>query len=142
GLAICASVAAVLLLAAGLAIWVCASEGGLRFVSARVAARLPPGVSIDTIGGRLLGPLTLGGIAVRTDRLEVRIASAELRWNPRALLARTLDVERLDLRGVDVVTIPGTAPREPAAPLRLPESVELPIRVRVGAVSLETIRYR
>lgn len=127
--------------AAGIVIWACLSPSGLRFLAARVLPRLPAGVSIDTVSGRLAGPLELAGIAVRTDTMELRVARAELRWNPRALLDRTFDVEGLDVSGVDVVALAGIEPREPAEPLRLPERIELPVDVRVAAASIDAIRY-
>lgn len=141
GVALGAFAALAIAAVVGVAIWACLSPGGLRFLAARVLPRLPAGVSIDAVSGRLAGPLELSGIVVRTDTLDVRIARAELRWNPRALLDRTFDVERLDVSGVDVVALPGAEPREPAEPFRLPERIDLPVDVRIGAAAIDAIRY-
>src|SRR5688500_9018773 len=67
---------------ASLLTWATLSASGLQFVWDRVAQRLPPGLTIETIEGRLAGPLVLGGIALRTEALELRIERAELHWNP------------------------------------------------------------
>jgi translocation and assembly module TamB len=133
---------AALLVAAGLLLWAARSESGLQFVWQRVAPRLPSGVSIATVEGRLAGPLTLGGIAVHTETLELRVERVELRWNPRALLERTFDVERLDVRGVDIVRLPAEEPAAPAEPFRLPERIDLPVDIRVGSASLDELSFR
>ena len=109
----------------------------MRFVWQRVAARLPPGISIATVEGRLAGPLVLGGITVQNETFELRVERIELRWNPRALLGRTFDVERLDVRVVDVVLLPAEQPAASDEPFRLPASVNLPVDIRVGSASVE-----
>ena len=129
--------------AASLLLWATLSASGLQFVWDRVAQRLPPGLTIETIEGRLAGPLVLGGITLRTQALELRIERAELHWNPRELLGRTLDIERLDALGVDVVQLPAPEPlRDPGEPFRPPERIALPIDIELRAASVETIRYR
>ncbi len=130
---------AALLVAAGTLFWAIRSETGLQFVWQRVAPRLPAGVSIATVEGRLFGPLALGGVVVQTATLEVRVERLELRWNPGALLDRVVDVEQLDLSGVDIVRLPA---EQPSAPFRLPESIELPVGVRVGSASVDALRFR
>ena len=133
---------AALLVAAGVLLWAAVSESGLRFVWQRVAARLPPGISIATVEGRLAGPLVLGGITVQSETFELRVERVELRWNPRALLGRTFDVERLDVRVVDVVLLPAEQPAASDEPFRLPASVDLPVDIRVGSASVEELRFR
>ena len=79
---------------------------------------------------------------VQTATLELRVERVELRWNPWALLDRTVDVERLGLRGVDIVRLPAEQPTAPSEPFRLPESIDLAVDVRVGSASVETLRFR
>ena len=121
---------AVVVAAGGLLLWAARSESGLRFVWQRVAPLLPEGISVAAVEGRLAGPLVLAGITVQTDALEVRVERVELRWQPRALLRRVVRIERLDVRGVDVVRLPAEQPASPSEPFRLPESVELPVDVQ------------
>jgi translocation and assembly module TamB len=141
-LALCALVLTALVVAGGVLFWAARSESGLRFVWERVAPRLPQGLSVATVEGRLAGPLALGGIAVRTQTLELHIERVELRWKPRALLDRVLDVERLDVLGVDVVQLAAEQPTMPREPLRLPESIDLPVDVRVASAAVEQFRFR
>ncbi|HVJ30581.1 MAG TPA: hypothetical protein VNA66_09765, partial [Gammaproteobacteria bacterium] len=79
---------------------------------------------------------------VQTATLEVRVERVEVRWNPRALLDRTVDVERLDLRGMDIVRLPAEPSTAPSEPFQLPESIDLAVDVRVGSASVETLRFR
>ncbi len=136
-----AIVLAALLVAAGVLLWAAVSESGLQFVWQRVAARLPPGVSIATVEGRLAGPLVLGGITIQSETFELRVERVELRWNPRALLGRTFDVERLDVRVVDIVLLPAEQAAS-AEPFRLPASIGLPVDIQVGSASVEELRFR
>src|SRR5688572_30308910 len=69
--------------AGGLLLWAAHSENGLRFVWQRVAPRLPVGISVAAVEGRLAGPLVLNGITVQTESLEIRVGRAELRWQPQ-----------------------------------------------------------
>jgi translocation and assembly module TamB len=135
-------VLAVVVGAGGLLLWAARSESGLRFVWQRVAPRLPQGISVAAVEGRLAGPLVLAGVTVQTDALEVRVDRVELRWQPRALVRRVVHIERLDVRGVDVVRLPAGEPAAPSEPFRLPESVELPVDVQIAGASVETLRFR
>jgi autotransporter translocation and assembly factor TamB len=133
---------AVVVAAGGLLLWAARSESGLRFVWQRVAPLLPEGIAVAAVEGRLAGPLVLAGITVQTSALEVRVERVELRWQPRALLRRVVRIERLDVRGVDVVRLPAEQPASPGEPFRLPDSVALPVDVQVAGASVETLRFR
>jgi translocation and assembly module TamB len=134
----------VALLAGGaLLIWAAGTESGLQFVWARVASRLPEGIEVEALEGQLRGPLVLRGVALRTPTLELRVERAELEWQPLALLRGTLAIDRLGVRGVDVVQLPSAA--EPPAPDQtspLPERIGLAFDVEIAGASLEGLRYR
>ena len=141
-LALGAIMLAALVVAAGVLLWAARSESGMQFVWQRVAPRLPAGVSVATVEGRLAGPLVFGGVAVQTETLELRVERVELRWNPRALLERTFDVERLDVRGVDIVRLPAERPAATASRSGCPKSIDLPVDIRVASASVEELRFR
>ena len=118
-------------------------RAALQFVWQRVAPRLPPGVSIATVEGRLAGPLVLGGIAVQSETLELRVERVELRWNP--LSAARSNGRRRAARPARSWTSSGfrrEQPTAPSEPFRLPASIDLPVDVRVGSASVETLRFR
>jgi translocation and assembly module TamB len=133
---------AVIAVAVVLLLWAARSESGLQFVWQRVVPRLPAGISVAAVEGRLAGPLVLEGIAVDTDTLAVRVERVELHWRPRSLLGRVVYVERLDVRGVEVVQLPVEQPPAPSEPFRLPGSIELPVDVEVAAASLAGLEFR
>jgi translocation and assembly module TamB len=133
----------VLLVGCALFIWVARTESGLQFVWQRIAPQLPEGIEVAALEGRLLGPLELRGVTWRTATLEVRIAHAELEWRALSLLASSLAIDGLRVRGVDVVQLPPAG--EPAAPADaspLPERIELPFDVEIANASLEELSYR
>ena len=76
-LALCAIALAALLVAAGVLFWAVRSESGMQFVWQRVAPRLPAGVSVATVEGRLSGPIVFGGVVVQTATLELRVERVE-----------------------------------------------------------------
>ncbi len=141
-LALGALVLTVVVVTGGLLLWAARSESGLRFVWQRVAPRLPAGVSVAAVEGRLAGPLVLAGIAVDTATLEVRVERIELEWRLRALLRRVVEVERLDARGVNVVQRRGEQPAAPSEPFRLPDSLDLPVDVEITGASLDGFQFR
>ena len=125
-------------------VWVAGTESGLQFVWQRVAQRLPDGIAIEALEGRLSGPLVLSGVELRTQTLQLRIERAELEWRPLGLLEESLGIDRLHVRGVDVVQFPsdGRAAGSPIESRRCRERIELPFDIEVANASLEELRYR
>lgn len=106
-------------------LWVLGTQGGLRAALA-LAEDLAPGVvSVGRVEGRILGDLTVGGLAVATPEMALRLDSLRLRWTPLAALGGTLRVQELTARGISVVTVPS---EEEDGPITLPEIV-LPVRL-------------
>ena len=136
-----AIIGAALLIVGALLIWVAGTESGLQFVWQRVAPHLPEEIDIEALEGRLSGPLVLTGVGLRTETLQLRIERAELQWHPLGLLAESLDIERLYVRGLDVVQLPsGGQPPKPAGTQQ--ERIELPLDIQVARASLEEARFR
>jgi translocation and assembly module TamB len=138
------AIVGVALLAGGaLLIWAAGTESGLRLVWERVASRLPESIEVEALEGRLRGPLVIRGVTLRTSTLELRVERAELEWRPLELLGGTLVIDRLGMRGVDVIQLPPAD--EPAAPDQaspLPERIDLPFDVAIASASIEGVRYR
>jgi translocation and assembly module TamB len=137
-----AIIAVALLIAAALLVWVASTDSGLQFVWQRVASRLPEGIEIEALDGRLRGPLVVSRLALRTPSLELRIERAELEWRPLALLGGTFAVDRLLVSGVDVFRLPSTdAPPPSGQASAVPASFDLPFDVEIASASLERLRY-
>lgn len=115
--------------------WVLASEAGLRFAVARVTALEAVPVEIDAVEGRLAGPLTLEGLRVRLDAVDVDVPSLTLDWRPwRLAYRREVRVLELTLDQPTVTLLsPPVQPPEPppTEPASWPEAIELPVRIEI-----------
>ena len=80
--------------------WMVSSERGARFVLERIGEVMPGSVELGRVEGPIRGPLTLEGVVYEREGLRLEIDRLDLRWRPRALLRRQLDVEQLDASGV------------------------------------------
>lgn len=135
-LAIAAGIAGVLLVA--LAWGVASTDAGLQLAWRLAQRRLPDGVRIDSVHGRLRGPVELDGIRYADERSDVRVARARLDWRimpiGRGLLVRDATVEE-----VRITSLPADGKsREPSAP----PAVTLPFALRVERAVVRDIELR
>src|SRR5690606_29685285 len=61
-------------------------------------------------------------------------------WEPLALLGDTVNIDRLDLQGLDVFVLPADPDALPAEPFELPRSLVLPVNVNLETATLEGMR--
>ncbi|MGF1644306.1 MAG: translocation/assembly module TamB domain-containing protein [Thiotrichales bacterium] len=131
---------ALLLVMVGATGYFAATDSGLQRLLA-LGQRFAPGeLRWDEAHGRLLGPLWLRNLSYRQpDGLAITLGHLALRWQPSALGTRTLRVEQLHLRDLDI-QLPPPGP-EPAArePLRLP-NLRLPLGVELQNIDIENVR--
>jgi translocation and assembly module TamB len=122
----------VLVLAVALpATWLMTSEAGLRWAFAALAARVP-GLGLQTLQGRLIGPIRITGLHYRDAAADVQMAELSVDWTPLTLLAGRVRLTQAHGRGLRV-----TLPVSPG-PLQLPD-VRLPVSVSVSDLALEDI---
>ncbi len=120
--------------------WLLSTEAGLRFAVARLTALDAVPVRIESAQGRLAGPLTLEGLRVELDAVEVDIPALALDWRPwRLLYRREIRVLALAIESPTVTLRDDHDP--PPAPLPdegegWPASVELPVRVELDQLSV------
>lgn len=100
------------------------TQAGLRWALAQAAERLPGKLSVQKAEGRLIGPLTLTGLAYRHAGRSVALRQVTLDWSPRALLAGTLRIERLAVSG-GRVALPAAAGNTSVSLPRLPIAVRI-----------------
>ena len=81
--------------------------------------RLPAGITVASVEGKFIGPLTVTGVQVETETAQVALDSARLDWRPSRLLLARVQIADLDVQGLDVrltpTNQPKPAPDEPAA---------------------------
>src|SRR5690606_28926202 len=128
----------VLALLAGLAVavaWVVATPAGLHWAYAQLRARVPGTLEIESLDGRLIGPLEVRNVRYRDDGTAAQLAYAHLDWAPLALLGGTLEIDALTARGLHLTLPPPSADEAEA-----PRALALPFAVRADNVALEDIR--
>jgi len=141
-LALGALLLAVVAVVAGLIAWLVATPSGLQFALSQARPWLPDGTRIESVEGRLIGPLAVEGLEVRTAAATLRIERVDFDWSPGALWAAEVHVRALDIDDVGVDIAATEAPPEPeggpALPA-LPEQLALPLAVRIDRFAAEPI---
>ena len=132
----------VLALAAALA-WLVATPSGLQFALSQARPWLPEGTRIESAEGRLIGPLRVEGVAVRTPAADLNVARIDLDWAPDALLTGTVHVHDLAVDNVTVTLAETEAPADvdagPVIPA-LPDELVVPVGIRVDRLSAAPIQ--
>ena len=116
---------------------------GLQFVWRQLAPSLPDSLKIDEVDGRLVGPLSIKGLHLHTDSLQLDIDQARLHWRPSALLHGELAIDGLAVSGVDITSLPHQqAPKEPSSePFSMPANLPIPLQINVASAQLDNLRY-
>ncbi len=118
---------ALLIILAGAALigFTLTTETGLRWTFALVTRTAPGELAADTVRGRLLGPLHIGGLHYRNDRgTVVTVDRLDADWHVQALLSGTLDITHLRMQGIRILL---PSEKEPAPP-RTSTGIRLPFR--------------
>lgn len=123
-------------LAAGLA-WL-GSGPGLRWLASHPLEFGATQLEIDGVRGSLWSELRMDRLQIQSPEAVVDVRRLELRWNPFALLIRPrlLDVHALSIDRLDVTLLSAASSGPPA----LPQSLALPLDVRVGKLRVGVLR--
>jgi translocation and assembly module TamB len=126
-----AAFAALLLLVTVLLTGLLATETGARLVLTRL---LPvPGLQIDGVQGRLLGPLRLAHLRFDDASQVVLLDDLRLDWRPGALFNGRLHITTLRLARLQVTS----KLDQPAKPLIMPARIALPFDLQVDQVRVD-----
>lgn len=127
----------------GLMAWVAGTRSGLDFAWGQIGPRLPEGIEVARIEGRLIGPLEIRGVKIATDSMNLSVNAIDFDWSARELLSRTVHIKNLAVRGVDYtvtrVAEPEPEPEQLSEPFSLPEAIDLPVAVQIDRVALDDI---
>lgn len=113
--------------------WLLATASGAQFALERATAMA--GGSVGAVTGRLVGPLSIGAIEVRTPRLRIRAEQVALDWSPWRLLGTEVRVTRLHATLLEIATV------APEGPARAPASLAPPLRLFVEGAGVDRLRY-
>ncbi|MEP7206988.1 MAG: translocation/assembly module TamB domain-containing protein [Casimicrobiaceae bacterium] len=125
----------VLALAGGFA-WL-RSEAGLKYAVDQIVSRSNGEIEITNPRGSLLSTIEADALKYRTKDTEVTARDVKLSWSPSALIDREVQVDELTATELDV-TLKGGNDEKP----KLPDSLSLPLPVRVDRVSLGMLRIK
>ena len=123
-----------LLLAAASAWHWAGAEGSLATALRWAGAHVP--LTADGVRGSLRAGGSVQRLQWREGGLSVEVDDAELRWQPAALLQRTLHIERLAARRIAIDD------QSPAAPASgPPASLALPLQLRIDALQVGELAW-
>lgn len=123
------------LLAIALA-WLLGTESGLHWVYERARTRVPGELSVESLAGRIAGPLDVRGLRYRDGETSVLLDTASLDWSPMALLAGRVRVSALALDGLHVSLPPA---EEKPVRREAPTLPRLPLTLSVGDARLHDL---
>jgi translocation and assembly module TamB len=131
-----------LLLLAGVFWWLAASESGLRW-AAQIGTRFTGGkLELVEPRGAIAGTMMFDRIAYALEGMKIEAYGVKVATLPRTLFDRRLSIDELHIdRLVLVQSAVREQPRKPATKPTLPESIALPLQVRVASASVGTLEF-
>jgi translocation and assembly module TamB len=124
----------------GLLAFIISTESGLRLVWTQAGSFLPGGLEIESLEGRLIGPVSVRGLVFTNASLQLSVREAQLEWSPLRLLRGALHVERLAVDGLSYTALASAPPAE-EQPFVLPERIGLPLQVSIDDLRLQDLAF-
>jgi translocation and assembly module TamB len=125
----------IVLALAVVATWL-SSESALVTLLDWAVAQSEGKLAIDRPRGTLLGRIELGRIVYRDESTTVTIEDVLLDHAPRTLLDRRLTIQALSAKRVRI-----DARRKDDEPLSMPDSLEIPVDVRIDSATIEHLEW-
>lgn len=126
---------AVLAALAGAAVWLAATESGLRYGLYQIPSWFGVNIRSETLKGTLWRGFSGEGWQVETEGADIGISRFSFDWQPQALMRKKLHVKHLIAGDIQIITKP-VPPSEKKPANGLPESVSLPLEIALD--KLET----
>ena len=131
----------VLIVLVGLICWVGGTRSGTEFAWHQAERFMPAGIHIDSLHGRLIGPLHISGIDYNTDAMKVHIGSVDFDMDFSDLWHKTVHIKHLDVANVDYTVTKATPaqPKQSSQPFSMPKQIHLPVTVIVDRVAVSNV---
>ncbi|WP_423822351.1 translocation/assembly module TamB domain-containing protein [Salinisphaera sp. SPP-AMP-43] len=126
----------------GLISWVAGTRTGTEFAWQQARGFLPAGIHVDSLQGRLIGPLRITGVDYNTDAMKAHVGSIDFDMDFSAIWHRTVHIQHLDVDNVDYEVTKLTEqpqPKNEGGSFSLPDAINLPVSVVVDRVSVSQV---
>ncbi len=125
----------------GLVCWIVGTRTGTEFAWHQAQRFMPASVHIDSLHGRLIGPLHISGVDYDTDAMKVHVGSIDFDMDFSAIWHKAVHIQHLDVKNVDY-TVTRTTPKQPkqaSQPFSMPKQINLPVTVIVDRVAVSNV---
>ncbi|WP_274585003.1 translocation/assembly module TamB domain-containing protein [Neisseria leonii] len=122
----------------GAAVWLAATESGLRFGLYRLPQIAGVQIQSETLSGTLWDGFDGRNWTVKTPTADVEISRIGLQWQPGALRNRLLHINRITLGDIHIAATRPSPPEE-KPPAALPQSIDLPLAVQIDSLAVGRI---
>lgn len=128
-----------IVLLVALVAWVAGTDSGTGFAWNRLKGALPGNIRIESVDGRLIGPLHVRGIRYKTENKKIRIQSVDFNMDATDLLSLTVHIKNLAVSGV-TYKVTGKAAPKAGKKAKKPRSLpKLPVTVQIDRVALDNV---
>lgn len=126
----------------GLVSWVAGTRTGTEFAWHQAQRFMPASIHIDSVKGRLIGPLHVSGVDYDSDAMKAHVGSIDFDMDFSAIWHATVHIKHLDVADVDYTVTQTTAdkPKQESQPFSMPEQINLPVAVVIDRVSLDHVK--
>lgn len=126
--------------------WLGMTASGLHWAYQRAEPYLPAGLTMGSLEGRLIGPITMKDAAFHQDGILVKADEIIVDWRPGALLGAKIEIASLRVKSLGIVlpaTVPAAEPstEKTAQALQLPE-INLLWRMALKDVVIDGVSIR
>ncbi|EAR21056.1 translocation/assembly module TamB domain-containing protein [Nitrococcus mobilis] len=146
--AILATVLSLIVTALGLVVLVVAlvltTETGLEVTLGQAQAFLPKRFSVSSIDGRLIGPLTIRNLELKTKTSRLTAGYIHFDWSPTRLFLGAVVIDRLHVRNASFTSYANASPEKPE-PSEPPDPLALlqpPLAIELNDIALRNFEYR
>lgn len=118
------------------------TEAGLSMSWSVVRDRLPDGIKIESVEGRLIGPLTVRGVDIDLPTLRLEAERLVFDWRPSRLAVAKIQIATLGAEAVDIELRPSELAEEPRDQTPLSLDFRAPITLVVEQVFIRDLSLK
>ncbi|HET8702111.1 MAG TPA: hypothetical protein VFL97_10660, partial [Nitrococcus sp.] len=121
--------------------WVLTTESGLRFAVQELHAQAPGRFTVGAVNGRLIGPLTIRNLDLKTATSHLTADYVNFDWLPSRLFLGEVVIDRLHVRGASLTSYE-TNQKSTSTPAELLALLQPPPAIELHDIVLQDFEYR